>query len=142
MSHFIRNLAGAALSLSLAAAPLAFAQQGPGYGGQDNHNMQPDNRSSASESHGGPQKPSGDQPNRQYAQPDNHGGPQYQTSEGNNWRHGDHYTGQRRVVSDWKSRHLRQPPHGYEWVQDGNQYVLIALTGGLIASVIINAENH
>jgi Ni/Co efflux regulator RcnB len=55
------------------------------------------------------------------------------------WHNGDHYNGGRQVVGDWQSRHLRQPPPGYEWVQDGDQYVMIAITSGVIAAVIANA---
>lgn len=30
-------------------------------------------------------------------------------------------------------------PHGYEWVQDGNLFVLIAIIGGIIAKVFLNS---
>jgi Ni/Co efflux regulator RcnB len=55
------------------------------------------------------------------------------------WRHGDHYTGDRRVVTDWSRYHARQPPDGYEWVQDGSQLVLISIASGVIADVLLNA---
>lgn len=60
------------------------------------------------------------------------------------WQNGGHYYGGRHVVNrgDWNRYHLRQPPHGYEWVQDGNQFVLIAITSGIIAAVIANAFSH
>jgi Ni/Co efflux regulator RcnB len=37
---------------------------------------------------------------------------------------------------DWRAHHLRQPPRGYHWVRNGNNYVLAAVAGGLIASII------
>jgi Ni/Co efflux regulator RcnB len=58
----------------------------------------------------------------------NHGG-------GHNWHSGSHYTGGRNVV-DYNQYHLRRPPGGYEWVRDGNQFVLIVISSGIIASVL------
>jgi Ni/Co efflux regulator RcnB len=62
-----------------------------------------------------------------------------------NWRKGQRlpreYWGRDREVSDWHARHLRQPPRGYHWVRDDSgNYILAALAGGLIASII--AGNH
>jgi Ni/Co efflux regulator RcnB len=41
---------------------------------------------------------------------------------------------------DYRAHHLRRPPRGYQWVEADNNYALVALTSGLIASVI--AANH
>jgi Ni/Co efflux regulator RcnB len=49
----------------------------------------------------------------------------------NDWSHGQ------RV--DWRTRHLRTPPRGYEWREVNGQYVLAAVATGLIASIILNA---
>ncbi len=44
------------------------------------------------------------------------------------WQRGEHV--------DYRQRHLRAPPHGYEWrLVDGN-YVLAAVATGVIASVV------
>jgi Ni/Co efflux regulator RcnB len=72
-----------------------------------------------------------------------HGAPQ-QHSEmkgggGHAWHSGDHYTGSRRYVSNWSQYHLHQPPQGYEWVQDGSQFVLIAVATGVITVVILSS---
>lgn len=40
-------------------------------------------------------------------------------------------------VRDWRRYHLSRPPHGYEWRRVDNNYVLAAVAGGLIASVIL-----
>jgi Ni/Co efflux regulator RcnB len=40
-------------------------------------------------------------------------------------------------VSDWHRNHLSRPPRGYEWRRVDNNYVLAAVAGGLIASVIL-----
>jgi hypothetical protein len=50
------------------------------------------------------------------------------------WRHGDRFTGHREVVANWQHYHVRRPPHGYEWVHNGNQLVMIAVGTGLVAS--------
>ena len=42
------------------------------------------------------------------------------------------------VVNDWHARHLRQPPHGYHWVRNGDDVVLAAIATGVIADVIAN----
>ena len=37
---------------------------------------------------------------------------------------------------DYRRHHLRAPPRGYQWVQVDNDYVMVALASGLIASII------
>ena len=36
-------------------------------------------------------------------------------------------------------RGLRAPPRGYHWVRNGNDAVLVAITTGIVASVIAGA---
>lgn len=48
------------------------------------------------------------------------------------------YRGSRYMVSDWRGRRLSAPPRGYQWVQAGNDYALVALASGLIAQVLLN----
>ncbi|MDR3521786.1 MAG: RcnB family protein [Acidocella sp.] len=68
----------------------------------------------------------------------------HQVQVSHQWHNGNHYTGSRRVIyqGDWARYHLRQPPYGYEWVQDGDEFILIAITSGIIADVILNAMNQ
>jgi Ni/Co efflux regulator RcnB len=40
---------------------------------------------------------------------------------------------------DYRERHLRAPPRGYEWRQVDGNYVLAAVATGVIASVIVAA---
>ena len=42
------------------------------------------------------------------------------------------------VVNDWRGHSLSAPPRGYHWVQSGNDYVLIAIATGIIATVLLN----
>ena len=59
-----------------------------------------------------------------------------------NWRKGDRipasYRDKRYEVSDWKARHLRQPPRGYHWVSVNGDYVLAAVATGVIADLLLN----
>ncbi len=49
------------------------------------------------------------------------------------------YRGRDRFV-DYRRNHLRAPPRGYGWVQgNSNEYLMIALTTGLIAAI---ANSH
>jgi Ni/Co efflux regulator RcnB len=50
------------------------------------------------------------------------------------WRHRNY------VVDDWRGHHLRPPPRGYEWVQDGGDYLLVAVATGVIAEILLNGR--
>jgi Ni/Co efflux regulator RcnB len=47
------------------------------------------------------------------------------------------YRSRHYVVSDWRAHRLSAPPRGYQWVQSGNDYVLVAIASGIIASLIL-----
>jgi Ni/Co efflux regulator RcnB len=46
----------------------------------------------------------------------------------------DHYY----VVNDWNSHRLYRPQPGYQWVQVGSQFMLVAIASGVIANIILN----
>ncbi|MDB5476324.1 MAG: hypothetical protein JWP49_1835 [Phenylobacterium sp.] len=85
---------------------------------------------------------------------DNHGQDQqrgengYDQNQHDNGRHAGWHKGGRIASEDWgrgqrvdwRRHHLRQPPRGYEWRQVDNNYVLAAVAGGLIASIIANSR--
>lgn len=48
------------------------------------------------------------------------------------------YRDRQYVVSDWQEHHLRRPPRGYQWVQVGGDYVLVAIASGIIADLLLN----
>ena len=53
------------------------------------------------------------------------------------------YRGNQYVVTDWRADHLRQPPRGYHWVRsDNGDFLLVAVTTGVIASIIAQAISH
>jgi Ni/Co efflux regulator RcnB len=69
----------------------------------------------------------------------NHGpgyGPGYGPPR-HDWHRGDRFYGDRNRL-DWRYHHLRPPPPGYEWVQDGGQFVLIGIASGVVADILLN----
>jgi Ni/Co efflux regulator RcnB len=163
MRRFLISTFAAGLAFSLAGGPVALAQdphgsqasQGPGRGEsmmvpqqpqhmnpqhgptarppmQNSHPAQMSNGEAHGQMHG---------QNEGQAHGQMHGGPppQNETMGGRQWHSGDHYTGGRTYVSDYGRYHLRPPPSGYQWVQDGGQFVLIAVASGIIADVILNS---
>jgi Ni/Co efflux regulator RcnB len=63
-------------------------------------------------------------------------------ARGPEWHRGGHiprtYRDRQYVVTHWQEHHLRRPPRGYEWVQVGGDYVLVAIATGLIADILLN----
>lgn len=41
-----------------------------------------------------------------------------------------------RVINNYRGYRLNAPPRGYQWVQSGNDAVMIAITSGIIGAVI------
>lgn len=72
-----------------------------------------------------------------YAHGGRHGaGPQH------NWVRGSRIPPQYRtrhyVVNDWRGHRLSPPPRGYHWVQNGGDYLLVAIATGVIAQLILS----
>lgn len=57
------------------------------------------------------------------------------------WSRGDRlyrdYRGSRYYVNDWQRYNLRRPPRGYRWVRVDNDYILVAITTGIIMDIIM-----
>jgi Ni/Co efflux regulator RcnB len=66
----------------------------------------------------------------------------YYGARGPEWRRGGRIPAQYRsrqyVVNDWRGHHLHAPPRGYQWVQVGGDYVLVAIATGIIAQLLLN----
>lgn len=58
-----------------------------------------------------------------------------------NWVRGSRvppqYRGYNYVVNDWRGHRLSAPPRGYQWIQNGNDYLLVAIATGVIASLVL-----
>ena len=59
-----------------------------------------------------------------------------------NWVRGSRvppqYRGYNYVVNDWRGHRLQAPPRGYQWIQSGNDYLLVAIATGVIASLVLS----
>lgn len=59
---------------------------------------------------------------------------------GRRWNRGDRlpmeYRDRQYVVNDWRGHQLSAPPRGHQWVQNGSDYLLVALASGLIAQML------
>jgi Ni/Co efflux regulator RcnB len=62
-------------------------------------------------------------------------------ARGPEWHRGGHlppaYRDRAYVVNDWRLHRLAPPPRGYEWVQVGADYVLVAVRTGVIAQIVV-----
>ncbi|MGE8441430.1 MAG: RcnB family protein [Comamonas testosteroni] len=60
-----------------------------------------------------------------------------------NWYKGSRvppqYRSQHYVVNDWRGHRLSAPPRGYHWIQNGGDYLLVAIATGVIASMVLSA---
>ena len=74
---------------------------------------------------------------------DNNTGHHHGARGHSDWRRGGHvaptdWSRGRQV--DWRGRHLRAPPRGYEWREVDGNYVLAAVATGVIADLLLNAR--
>lgn len=51
------------------------------------------------------------------------------------WERGHRYYGGNTVVYDYGSYRLRQPPRGYHWVRENNDFLLVAVATGIILDI-------
>lgn len=58
---------------------------------------------------------------------------------GYHMRHEDWDRGDR---IDYRTYHLQEPPHGYEWREVDGNFVLAAVATGVIASVVVASAAH
>ena len=53
------------------------------------------------------------------------------------WARGHRYHGPTYVVSNYGYYQLRQPPRGYHWVRSNNDFLLVAITTGIILDLAL-----
>lgn len=124
------------LALTMATGQLAFAQ------GNSNRNDRDRNEGRQQERHGNQPKPE-HHDNRDFGRGHNRErdrggrgvGPNFEYYRGDRlpfeYRHRNY------VVDDWRGHHLSAPPRGYNWVQSGGDYILVAIATGIIASFLL-----
>lgn len=126
------------MTVTMLASSAAFAQ---GYGHQDNRGRNEQMQRGAAGhdrgSHGSPHnKHDGRHDNRRPMQHDGRGaGPNHSFYKGGRIPH--EYRNRQYVVNDWRGHHLHAPPRGYQWVQTGPDYVLIAIASGIIVQIVL-----
>lgn len=152
-----RNVLAAALTaVSLLVSGLAFAQPGHGRSDRDGRPGQSQrggpggdhdrDRDGARGHQGGPRAdrdrgPHGNQgwqngrppPHAQHAH--RGAGPNHNFHRGGRLSH--EYRGRQYVVNDWRGHRLSAPPRGYHWVQTGGDYVLVAISSGIILQIYL-----
>jgi Ni/Co efflux regulator RcnB len=54
------------------------------------------------------------------------------------WRHDQRYSAWRkhRAIRNYRHYHLRRPGAGQEWIRVGNDYLLVGIATGIIASIV------
>ena len=130
---FIKVAAAAVMAVSLASGSFAFAQ-GQGYGNDRGRN-DGDRRGNEARQHDrGPDR----------GRMDRGRGNMDRNWNGQEWRKGARlpaeYRHRQYYVNDWRAHRLSAPPRGYRWVQHGNDYVLVAITSGIIAQLLLNHQ--
>ena len=120
----MKRLLTAAIALSLLTGTAAMAQP--------DHRDDRDNRGAQDQRHD-------EGRGHAYGHDDNRGGQQH-----HNWARGQrlpsNYYADRGHYVDYRANHLRRPPRGYQWVQADDNYALVALATGVIASIA--ASHH
>ena len=139
MSRLTTRILSASIDACLGLGSLAVqAQPGPPPGRGNGHGQQ-DMR------HGGRHDDRGRHEQRYDKRDDRHadrhdngrrgGGPDH------NWYKGSRvppqYRSQHYVVNDWRGHRLSAPPRGYHWIQNGGDYLLVAIATGVIASMVL-----
>jgi Ni/Co efflux regulator RcnB len=131
MNH--KAFTSAVVALTMAATQAAFAQ-----GNRDRHerggqqSRQPEHRVAAASQHdrrgfgraheAERRKGRGAGPNNEYYRGD---------------RLPAEYRHRNYVVDHWRDHHLSAPPRGYQWVQYGGDYLLVAVATGIIAQLLL-----
>ena len=84
-----------------------------------------------------------DRRDRYNGQRDRYDGQRYSAAQQRHWAKGQRfdrrYASNYRVINNPRAYRLSNAPRGYQWVQSGNDAVLIAVTSGIIGAVIGNA---
>jgi Ni/Co efflux regulator RcnB len=121
------TFASAIVAVSLTAGGFAFGQGNGDRGGRD----QQEQRNDQQERRGPP-----GQAKRDDRQQERGAGPNHDFRKGQ--RLPPEYRHRQYVVDDWRGHHLSAPPRGYHWVQTGGDYVLVAITTGIILQLLLN----
>ncbi|HWX03276.1 RcnB family protein [Collimonas sp.] len=132
-----KTVASAIMAMSLITGSLAFGQgldrPVPGYD-QQHRDDRPDRRDDQDHRDDRGRQP--DRGNHNDQRRDERGaGPDHAFYRGQ--RLPPEYRDRQYVVDDWRGHHLSAPPRGYHWVQTGGDYVLVAISTGIILQMLL-----
>ena len=134
-----QTLIAAIMALSMSVAGSSFAQ-GNGERNDDNGNRHAQGQREGRHDRRGEQGSQGQQQrpgwNEQARHNERGAGPDHRFYRGD--RLPPQFRGRVYVVNDWHQHRLSPPPRGYHWVQTGGDYVLVAITTGIILELLLN----
>jgi len=132
----------AVIALAMSTAQLSFAQGNSHRNDRDNDRDNDRGEGRQRERHGNRPKPEhhdnrdfGRSHNREREKGGRGVGPNHEYYRGD--RMPVEYRSRYYVVDDWRGHRLSAPPRGYHWVQNGGDYVLIAIATGIIAQLLL-----
>ena len=139
MSRLTTRILSASIAACLGLGSLAVqAQPGPPPGRGNGHGAQ-DMRHDGRHDDRGRHEPRYDR--RDDRRADRHDNGRRGGGPDHNWYKGSRVPPQYRshhyVVNDWRGHHLSAPPRGYHWIQNGGDYLLVAIATGVIASMVL-----
>ena len=144
-----------AIAISLLSVGPVYAQDGPNRGAEANKGQAQARQGQAAQhqpgrapSARGPEHMNAPSPRAQERgnQQRGHANESHQDERGAGPDHGFH-RGERMppenrshhyVVDNWHDHGLRAPPRGYQWVQSGSDYVLVAIATGVILDLLLS----
>jgi len=130
----MRQLMMGAMALSLLISPAVSAQPDHGPERGEEHGRGPEQGRGEERGHDQGQRWRNDHgPQRGWAQDR---GQDYRWRRGQRMGYNDWNNAER---VDYRRYRLRQPPRGYEWRRQNDQFVLGAIATGVITSIILNA---
>ena len=140
MSRLTTRILSASIAACLGLGSLAVqAQPGPPPGRGNGHGQQDMRHGGRHDDRGRHEQRHDRRDDRRADRHDNGrrgGGPDH------NWYKGSRvppqYRSQHYVVNDWRGHHLSAPPRGYHWIQNGGDYLLVAIATGVIASMVLS----
>lgn len=147
MKQLLRRASIASVAAAMLATSAIAVAQPNNYPGQRDDRQQGRHAQQGSHGQGHANRP-GHRPEPPRAQGPQHrpGGHHMQSHRGagpdRSWQRGSRIPPQYRtrhyVVNDWRGHHLSSPPRGYHWVQNGSDYLLVAIATGVIAQLILS----
>ena len=130
----IKTLVSALMALSLLSSRFAFADDHDRRGGPQNDHRD-DRRDDHRNDHRNDHRDNHRNDRRDDHRDERGAGPNHSFHRGD--RLPSEYRNRQYVVNDWRGHHLNAPPRGYQWVQTGGDYVLVAISTGIILNFLL-----